>query len=488
MIETQNLSSSSLYLAIDQGGHASRALVFDYRGNVVAEGHQAISISRPRPDWVEQDPEELVESIRIAVDKAVATLGQHRHRLVAAGLATQRSSIACWDKQTGAALTPVISWQDRRAHDWLDRFSAYTEKIHHNTGLPLTAHYGVSKMRWCLDHVPAVKQAREQGRLALGPMSSFLLFRLLEERPLLVDPANASRTLLWSLKGLDWDPELLTLFEVPLDLLPRSVPTRFEFGHLPIGDQRVPLRIVNGDQSAAMFAYGRLQPDTAYINTGTGAFVSRPAGHYRGYARRLLASIILQENDETTYVLEGTVNGAGSALDWVTRELGLDRLFERLPEWFARSSTPPLFLNGISGLGSPYWIPDFASRFIGEGEDWEKAVAVVESIIFLLQANLEEMLKLSSPPQQIQISGGLASLDALCQRLADVTGLPVYRPVEREATARGIAYLLAGGPAHWPETDLGIWFKPAPNPPLIERYRHWRDAMQTAMRNESSAA
>lgn len=481
------IEQDNLFLAIDQGGHASRALVFDQNGVMVAQAYEAIHINQPEPDWVEHDAEELVQSVLQSVKQVVQQLGSRANKIVAAGLATQRSSIACWDKDSGAALAPIISWQDRRAHHWLESFSHQAQGIHKKTGLFLSAHYGASKLHWCLQHIPAVKQAHEQGRLAFGPMASFLIYRLCRERPFVVDPANASRTQLWNLKQLDWDLELLELFDIPRAALPQCVPSCYDYGELDLENVAIPLKVVNGDQSAAMYAFGHVQPDTAYINTGTGAFVSRPLGLLRAYGRRLLTSIILQDRSEATYVLEGTVNGAGSALDWVSEELGLGGLYEELPMWLVQCQTPPLFLNGISGLGAPYWIPDFPSHFEGKGEPWEKVVAVVESIVFLLQENLEEMLKLASPPQQIQISGGLATLDGLCQKLADLTGLPVYRPDEREATGRGLAYLLAGRPKLWPEADIGVWFKPQENSSLYKRYHHWRDAMHTQMRRQKTA-
>ena len=480
---TESPHTGNLYLAIDQGGHASRSIVYDFEGRPLAQGHAELETLRPRKGWVEQDPEALLASIHQSVDRALAGLGgEAPARIRAAGLATQRSSIVCWDRETGAALSPVISWQDRRAHQWLRQFADQAEHIHRTTGLFLSAHYGASKLRWCLDHLPAVRQARDRGRLAMGPMAAFIVYRLLAGHPLLVDPANASRTLLWNLKQLDWDPALMDLFGLPQQAFPRCVPSIHEYGHLSVGGQEVPLRVVNGDQSAAMYALGAIQPDTAYINTGTGAFVSRSSGHYPHYGRRLLTGIVLQQDSRPTFVLEGTVNGAGSALDWIEKELGLGRVFDDLSAWLERAEAPPLFLNGVSGLGAPFWVPDFPSRFVGDGQPWEKVVAVVESILFLLQANMEEMKKLASPPQQIQISGGLAALDGLCQRLADLSGLPVYRPQEREATARGTAYLLAGLPAHWPETELGLWFKPRPHPALETRYRHWKEAMLAAMR------
>ena len=171
-------------------------------------------------------------------------------QVASAGLATQRSSIVCWDRVSGQALSPVISWQDRRAHEWLTRFALHAEEIHATTGLMLSAHYGASKLRWCLDHLPAVAQAQSEGRLAFGPLASYLVFRLTEERTLAVDPANAARTLLWNIKTLNWDEGLLHLFSIPASALPPCVPTRHHFGHLVAAGQRIPLALVSGDQSA----------------------------------------------------------------------------------------------------------------------------------------------------------------------------------------------------------------------------------------------
>jgi glycerol kinase len=471
-----------LFLALDQGGHASRALVFDAHGAALAKGLREVQVHHPRPDWVEQDPEEIVTSIRDALSDAVQELGAQAANLAAAGLATQRSSIVCWDRVTGQALSPVISWQDRRAHAWLARFAPHAEAIHASTGLMLSAHYGASKLRWCLDHLPAVAQAESEGRLAFGPLASFLVFRLTAEHTLAADPANAARTLLWNIQSQDWDKGLLHLFAIPAAALPPCVPTRYQFGHLEAEGQRIPLTIVSGDQSAALFAYGAPHANSAYLNMGTGAFVQRTAGDYPGHQSRLLTGIVLRDADETTYVLEGTVNGAGAALQWIEDNLGLDDLEQQLPAWLARTEPePPLFLNGISGLGAPYWVADFESRFSAETEPWQMAVAVAESIVFLIQANLDLFQKLASPLEQIVASGGLTWYEGLCQRISDLSGLPLYRPAEYEATARGTAWLLAGKPKDWPEPEFGVWFKPRANPALHARYQRWRSAMDAAL-------
>jgi len=469
-------ASDPLYLCLDQGGHASRALVFDRRGALQASALREVEVREPRPGWVEQDPEELVASLHAVIAKVIASLGARAGQISSAGIATQRASMVCWDRHTGEALSPVISWQDRRASAWLDQFSAHASEVHQRTGLRLSAHYGASKMRWCLDRLPAVSAARREGRLAVGPLASFLLFRLLEEKPLLADPANAARTLLWNLRTLDWDPWLLELFGIPSETLPRCVPTRHAFGTLPANEHRLPLTIATGDQSAALFALGALSPDTVYVNLGTGAFIQR-AFQQPPDTSGLLSSVVYRDADRAHYVLEGTVNGAGAALRWAEQEWGLKDVEAQLPAWLARGGDIPLFLNGVAGLGAPFWVADFPSRLVGDGEPWQKAVAVAESIVFLLQVNLEAMQKMAPAPKRMLVTGGLAHLEGLCQRLADLSGLPVYRPAEHEATARGTAYLLAGFPENWPEEKPGEQFTPKPNLSLARRYKDWREEM-----------
>jgi glycerol kinase len=469
--------ADALFLAIDQGTHASRALIFDGRGRLVAEGVQEIALHRHGPDVVEQDPEELVASVFAAVERALADAGQRARQVVSAGMATQRSNQVCWERESGKALSPIISWQDRRAHAWLKQFEPHGEAIHAKTGLFLSPHYGASKLRWCLENLPAVADAQREGRLAWGPMAGFLLHRLLRERPLLVDPQNASRTQLWNIHSGDWDPELISLFGLPEGYLPGCVPTCHPFGTLPAGGVEMPLLAMNGDQSSALFGFGWPDAATAYVNVGTGAFVQRPVGQAPVLAPRLLTGLVLQDAREALYALEGTVNGAASALAWLAQEVGDEHLAERLPEWLAREEEPPLFLNGISGLGSPFWVADFPSRFEGEGEPWARAVALVESIAFLLQANMDEMERFTEPPRRVQISGGVSRLDGLCRRLADLTGLPVHRRDDPEATARGIAFLLAGRPERWEPAGEDERFAPGDNPPLRERYGRWRRRM-----------
>jgi len=475
-------------LTIDQGGHASRTLIWDCQGRVIAKAEVEIQTLHPKTEWVEHLPQEMVTSISTSINEALSQIGQDAKHISAAGMATQRSSIVCWNKHTGEPLSNIISWQDRRAHRWLGQFSDHAALVHEKTGLFLTAYYGASKLRWCIDHLTEVSEALDAGNLAFGPLASYLLHRLLVEQPHSIDPANASRTLLWNVNSQDWDPELLALFDIPLAALPRCVASRHNYGHLQCGDHQVPLTILMGDQPAALFAHGQPSTDTAYVNIGTGAFVQRILDRNPGYSPTLLTGIAFQDEQTTTYVLEGTVNGAGSALEAIEQELGINAQQAQglAPQWLSQSSCPPLFLNGISGLGSPYWTPDFESRFIytdnSEAEDWEKIVAVIESIIFLLYVNLKNMEALCPEPEKIMLSGGLGNLDGLCQRLADLTGIIVHRPQESEATARGTAFVVAQQKDSWQHEEPANQFYPTNNPALKLRYDAWSTAMEAALK------
>lgn len=466
------MNKSDFYLAIDQGGHASRAIVFDQQANIISQAEHVIQTFTPQPDWVEHDADEMVKATRRAINDAVNQLGQGKKLLKSAGLATQRSSIACWNKNTGKPLSAILSWQDRRQTKWLEQFQHHNTLIHKKTGLFLSPHYGASKMRWCLDNLDEVKQAYQSKQLMIGPMASFLAYQLLTEQPLLADPANASRTLLWNIKQQNWDEELLQLFGIPKMILPSSVTSRGQFGHLDIEGLKLPLEVITGDQSAALFAWGTPDPDTAYINIGTGAFIQRPLTSIN-FTERLLTGIAYQNDEYACHTLEGTVNGAARALQWYAEREHIKDLESRVEQALASKDTPALFINSVSGLGSPDWIADLEPQFIGNEETNAQLLAIIESIAFLLQRNLEVMLETTAKPEQIIISGGLSNLDGLCQRIADLTNCSVKRPVEHEATAKGLAYLIAVKPDNWPGCNQFNTFTPNTNLELKQRFEEW---------------
>lgn len=463
-------------LLIDQGSHATRASLAGPDGSVTSPVGVDIAAYRPASDRCEHDAEALVASVSRAVAGAVAD-----RPATAAALATQRSTVVCWDRETGAALSPVISWQDRRSAHWLGELGLDSEEVRQVTGLVPSPHYGASKLRWCLDHLPAVRSALDQKRLCMGPLSSFLLFRCLAGQPFVVDPANASRTLLWDVTARDWSPLMLERFGIPRSCLPECVPSRYDFGLLVTGGIGVPLTVCTGDQAAALFAFGEPRSDTAYVNIGTGAFVQRPVDGPPPQVPGLLQSVAWQSGDVSTSVLEGTVNGAGSAMAWLAGQLSvpLEQLLGSADEWLSRSEPVPLFINGVGGLGAPFWKPDCPVRFIGHGDAAAKTVAVLESIAFLLATNLEAMRPALGRESRIVVSGGLARLDGLCGRLACVAGVPVERPGEVEATVAGLARLATGKtPAKGEPSRV---FRASPDPPLESRYQRWREAVSAAL-------
>lgn len=487
--------SGPLFLAIDQGGQSSRALVYDARARVVSRARRELRAHRDGEDRCEYDPDTLLTATSDAIVEAVARAGARRGDIVAAGLATQRSNIACWDRDSGAPLAPVIAWQDRRAHRELQRLQSAAPRIREITGLALSAHYGASKLKWCLDHLPAVQAAHREGRLAWGPMASFLLHRLLREHPLCADPVNAARTLLLDIDRCDWSAEALELFGLPREPLPPCTPTHHRYGMLDAGGLDIPLVVATGDQAAALYAFGPPTDGSLHITVGTGAFVQRLAGTRRRHDHRLLDSVVYRDADACHYAVEGTVNGAGSALEWLAaREAtgaATAELTAALPGWLADIERPPLFLNGVAGLGTPFMTPAFASRFIGGGGAPEHAVAVVESIAFLLQLNMEELARLNLPVSQLRIGGGLARLDGFCQRLANLSGASVQRPPGIETTGRGLAWLLrsatlpdAGADPHWRDPEGMEIFEPRVDKSLESRYRRWKAALEEALEQE----
>jgi len=475
-------------LAIDQGGGSSRAIVFDCEGNIIAKAQQVVSVEHPRLGWVEQDAEELAESIHKVLHEIGEQLKSDVERISAAGLATQRSNIVCWDRRSGNALSSAISWQDRRAFQWMEHYQEQSSLIRRKTGLLVSAHYGVSKLKWCLDNLLAVDEARKKDYLAYGPLASYLVFRLVQQPRNLVDPANASRTLLWNIDSKHWDSELLTMFGIPGEYLPECVATSARYGDIKIGDKNVPLTVVTGDQSAALYAFGNPDDDVVYINMGTGVFIQRPTGSQKFDISQLLCSVVYQNQQHSNYVIECTVNGASNALMEVEEALGIsgDEAERQFDRWLQDISDPPLFLNGVAGLGSPYWVPNFPCKFIGEGSPEQKIVAVAESILFLIMVNLQLLQEQYKPLKKIIVTGGLANCDGLCQKLANLVELPVYRPAQGEATASGVAFLAADFPQTWKEHQTGHWFQAQNEAKLKSRFNHWNEEMQEELKRYHS--
>jgi len=450
---------------------------------------------------IEQDGVEIIESVWQAIGQVLSAVD--KSQIVAAGMATQRSSVIAWDRRSGNPLSNVISWQDVRGREFVESLGKKTGKrIQQRSGLPLSPHYGASKIRWLLETLRYSKNIKvEEADVCIGPLASFLLFSLIEGKTVCqVDHANGGRTQLMNFERRDWDDDLLNWFGIPKSILPVARPTHFEFGRL--SGTEIPFRVCQGDQTAAVFGYGNLTAGTAHVNLGTGGFVLSPVGdldHVREHEQLpLLISLADSNEHNADYFLEGTINGAGSAIKWAAKHFGLASVESNLDAWAEETKLPPLFYNSVGGVGSPIWSANPAAKLANQWFDQnlvpipmenlsanEAMVGVLESIVFLVVMNIDSMRELDVKPSTLRLSGGLTASRSLCQKLADLTSCRVVLPEEAESTLLGVARLLAlssdnGESGTETSSDDGTVFEPIANRLLQKRYQLFQRLMLEA--------
>ncbi|MCW8934681.1 MAG: FGGY family carbohydrate kinase [Gammaproteobacteria bacterium] len=433
-------SKPNLTLVIDQGSHASRLALFTETGEINYLKSCSISTSNPEELFYEQDANEILKSLETLLNDIPNELIQ---TIKNAGLCTQRSSIVAWNKTTGKPLSPVISWRDTRSQPLINQLSDSAPIIRQTTGLPLSAHYSAGKIRWLLDNNSTVKRANKKGELCISPLASYLIFHLLKNKSCVIDHSNAQRCQLFDIHKLDWSDNLLQLFQIEKDILPNCTPVIHHYGVIKNSD--IQLTAVCGDQNGLLYAYPSLAKNSALINIGTGAFILSNTKERQSDNPRLLHTLTSSQDDTAAFVTEGTVNGAGAALSWAQNKEPCDELYTKLPIWLKQIKSPPVFINSVVRLGSPWWCnagkPEFLPHKTPANTPYtqgERYTAIIESIVFLIFKNI---LQLDAPPDTLFVSGGLSQLDALCQKLADLSNAKVLRFTESEATARGCARL-----------------------------------------------
>ena len=438
-------NTESLWLAIDQGTQSSRAAVINGQGELVEICQVPVSLNRISDSNIEQDGTEIVESVWQAIRQVLSAVDASR--IVAAGMATQRSSVIAWDRRSGKPLSKVISWQDVRGREFVESHDNTTRTdIQQRSGLPVSPHYGASKIRWLLSDLRAAKSTQiDEADICIGPLASFLLFHLVDDKTICqVDHANGGRMQLMNFERREWDDDLLALFEVPKSILPVCRPTHFEFGNLT--GTKIPVRVCQGDQTAAVFGYGKLPTGNAHVNLGTGGFILSPVHNLERIREQkqlpLLISLADSSENKAEYFLEGTVNGAGSAIKWAAKQLELESVETKLDAWAEAVDHPPLFFNSVGGVGSPIWNASpsaaLANRWFNQNlepialEDLpaeEAMTGVLESVVFLVAMNIDAMRKLGVETSTLRLSGGVTASRSLCQKLADLTVAKSFVPM-----------------------------------------------------------
>ncbi len=459
----------SYILAIDQGTQSTRAFIFDGYGLVVAHASVPVAATRPGNNRVEQDANKLAGSVERVIEQVLAQAPKAvRSSVNACGIATQRSTVLSWE--TGGANPSVaINWQDTRGQKQLVSLQHSAAAVKQCSGLPLSAHYGASKLHWLIDNGPGT-----QGR-TFGPLSSYLLSRISTIEGNLVDQANAQRMQLLDISAMEWSDTLCDLFAMPVELLPECCPIYHGFGDLK--GRGIPITAMNGDQNAAWFGSGMRETDTALINMGSGAFIltPQPAGNR---LPELLSTVAYSDQATTSFLTEATINGAGNALLWLSQHHFIGDLNFKLEPALEQTTKPAVFLNTVGGLGSPWWRSGLEPRFThdqGRFTEPEMIAGVCESILFLIYQNLLIIQK-KKQISELQLSGGLSQLNPMCQKLADLTGLQVKRLNQPESTIRGIAWIASGQQENWTVSEYDK-FQPKADSKLKSRFHLFIDQL-----------
>jgi glycerol kinase len=465
-------AAARLVLALDQGTTSSRSLLFDATGGIVALSQREFTQHFPRPGWVEHDANEIWSTQLATIHEVLRAAQATPRDLIAIGITNQRETTVLWDRATGEPVAPAIVWQDRRTAAACEalRSAGLEDEISARTGLLLDPYFSATKLAWLLDNTPDARKRAESGELAFGTMDSWLLFKLSGHRRHVTDATNASRTLLFNLQTGTWDDRLLELLRVPRTCLPQIVDSclaRSEGIEVELGQVKLTVTGIAGDQQAALFGQACFTPGMTKNTYGTGCFALMNVGANPHRSRhRLLATVASRRAGAVRFALEGGVFMGGATVQWLRDGLGI---IERSADVEALAMSVPdtgdvYLVPAFAGMGAPQWDAAARGAIIGLTRGSTRAHiarAAVESIAFQTADLVDAMQRdCGQPLSELRVDGGAARNDLLMQFQADLLGVPVLRPMNTETTAFGAAALAGLGAGFWQdESELAALWK-----------------------------
>ena len=444
-------------LALDSGTTGNRAIIFDKEQNIIAKSYKEFSQIFPKPGWVEHDPEEIWMSARQVVDEVISRVGLKSIKSL--GITNQRETIVLWDKKTGKPFYNAIVWQCRRTSELCKKMKedGMENSVHEKTGLFLDPYFSATKIKWLLDNIEGLKTKAEAGMVLCGTIDTWLLWKLTGGKVHATDFSNASRTMLFSLRLLDWDKGLCELFGVPMRILPALLESSGLFGYTDksLFGREIPITGVAGDQQSAMFAQGCFEPGIVKNTYGTGLFLLMNTRDKIHLSKNLITTVGWKIKGEVDYAVEGSVFIGGAAVQWLRDGL---KFFKDASETEAiansiGSTEGVYFVPALVGLGAPYWDPGARGMITGITRGTRVAHivrAALEAICYQTRDVLEVMAdELDIRLKRLQADGGACQNNFIMQFQADILGVPIERPKVIETTALGVAGLAGLATGLW---------------------------------------
>ena len=459
-------------LAIDAGTTSSRAILFDQNAEPIEIAQYEFTQFFPKEGWVEHDALEIWNTQLKAVRDVINNSKIDPNQIDSIGITNQRETTVIWNKKTGIPVFNAIVWQDRRTADFCDQLKKLnkTKLIQNKTGLVIDAYFSGTKIKWILDNDPSIRSQANNGELLFGTIDTWLIWNLTNGRSHITDPSNASRTLLYNIKEDDWDDELLSLFDIPKNILPKVVDSSSTSAHLDdkFFGVKIPISGIAGDQQAALF--GQLCIDQGDIkNTyGTGCFCMMNTGNtFVKSKNKMLSTIAWRIDGEVTYALEGSVFVAGALIQWLRDKLGIINNASDV-ENLAKSvdnNGGITFIPALSGLAAPYWDPYAQGTIYGITRGTENghiARAALESIALRTRDIIIEMEKDAGIKfSNLKVDGGASNNNLLMQIQSNLLNTNVIRPKTTETTALGVAFLAGLATGFWKDIPSlkKLWIK-----------------------------
>lgn len=451
-------------LALDQGTSSSRAIVFDETGKSCAVAQREFRQIFPKSGWVEHDPHEIWSSQASVIAEAIAMMDINGLNIAGIGITNQRETSIVWDSETEEPIYNAIVWQDRRTSDYCDELKSrgLTDMIRQKTGLIIDAYFSATKIKWILDHVPGARERAAKGKLLFGTVDTWLIWRLTRGEVHVTDVSNASRTMLFNINTLEWDQELLDLFEIPRSMMPEVKSSSEVYGHTKttIFAHKVPIAGIAGDQQAALFGQMCTEPGMVKNTYGTGCFLLMNSGEKPILSKNnLITTVAWKIGDKVNYALEGSIFVGGSVVQWLRDGLGIinsssevEALASRVPD-----TNGVYFVPALTGLGAPWWDQYARGTIVGISRGTNTAHiarAALEGIAFQTMDITNAMsLDAGIPLKALKVDGGASRNNLLMQFQADILGTQVIRPQVVETTALGAAYLAGLAVGYWSSID-----------------------------------